>query len=106
MSISLVLEARYAQYSYALSGDEYSGLNWLDDAPKPSEAELLSQVDDVLHEIAVRSIEQARQAAYQIESDPLFFKYQRNEDGVTKAAWLAKVEEIRERYPMPEAPAE
>lgn len=52
------------------------------------------------------SVEQMRQQAYQLESDPLFFKYQRSEDGVTKAAWLAKVEEIRERYPLPEKPAE
>lgn len=54
------------------------------------------------HERAVAECEVLRQSAYQAESDPLFFKYQRSEDGVTKAAWLAKVEEIRERYPMPE----
>lgn len=54
---------------------------------------------------AVAETEQLRQAAYQLESDPLFFKYQRSEDGVTKAAWLAKVEEIRARYPMPQPSA-
>ena len=51
---------------------------------------------------AIAQVELQRQAAYVAESDPLFFNYQRSEDGVTKAAWLAKVDEIRERYPMPE----
>lgn len=57
------------------------------------------------HARAVKECETKRQLAYVAESDPLFFKYQRNEDGVTKAAWLAKVDEIRERYPMPETDA-
>jgi len=42
---------------------------------------------------------QARAAAYASESDPLFFKYQAGE--VTKEEWLAKREEIRNRYPYP-----
>jgi len=40
---------------------------------------------------------QARAAAYASEADPLFFKYQAGE--VTKEEWLAKREEIRNRYP-------
>lgn len=40
-----------------------------------------------------------RQAAYQKESDPLFFKYQRNE--CTEQDWLDKVTEIKQRYPKP-----
>lgn len=39
----------------------------------------------------------ARAAAYVKESDPLFFKYQRGE--VLKEDWLAKVDEIKARYP-------
>lgn len=53
----------------------------------------------------IAAVERNRQAAYQTESDPLFFTYQRQEDGVTKQAWLDKVAEIKERYPYPEAPA-
>lgn len=40
-----------------------------------------------------------RQGAYSQESDPIFFKSQRGE--ATEAEWLAKVEEIKERYPYP-----
>jgi hypothetical protein len=43
--------------------------------------------------------EALRQAAYIAESDPLFFKYQR--DDATKEEWLAKIDEIKARYPDP-----
>lgn len=39
----------------------------------------------------------ARAAAYSIEADPLFFKSQRGE--ATHEEWLAKVSEIKTRYP-------
>lgn len=45
----------------------------------------------------------ARAAAYVKESDPLFFKYQRGE--VLKEDWLAKVAEIKARYPDGVLPA-
>lgn len=38
-----------------------------------------------------------RRAAYESEADPLFFKSQRGE--ATVAEWLAKVEEIKTRFP-------
>jgi hypothetical protein len=42
-----------------------------------------------------------RRAAYTAEADPLFFKWQAGEG--TEADWLAKRQEIRDRYPYPEA---
>jgi hypothetical protein len=44
------------------------------------------------------SNKQARSQAYREESDPLFFKAERGE--TTREEWLAKVEEIRSRYPI------
>jgi hypothetical protein len=41
----------------------------------------------------------ARQFAYTQEADPLFFMSQRGE--ATESEWLAKVEEIKARYPYP-----
>jgi hypothetical protein len=38
-----------------------------------------------------------RASAYRNESDPLFFMMQRGE--ATEAQWLAKIEEIKQRYP-------
>jgi hypothetical protein len=45
--------------------------------------------------------EAARQAAYQLEADPLFFKWQRGT--ATEAEWLDMIAEIKLRYPYPEA---
>lgn len=42
-------------------------------------------------------IKAMRNAAYLSESDPLFFKWQRNE--IVQEEWLAKVQEIRDRFP-------
>lgn len=42
----------------------------------------------------------ARAAAYRAEADPLFFMSQRGE--ATTEEWLAKVAEIKSRYPYPE----
>lgn len=40
-----------------------------------------------------------RQSAYRDEADPLFFQWQAGE--ATEAEWLAKRQEIRDRYPYP-----
>lgn len=47
--------------------------------------------------------ETARQAAYTAEADPLFFKWQAGE--ATETEWKAKRQEIRDRFPYPEATA-
>lgn len=43
----------------------------------------------------------SRAMAYRTEADPLFFMSQRGE--ATEAEWLAKVEEIKARFPYPAA---
>lgn len=45
------------------------------------------------------TVESQRKAAYQEEADQLFFKWQAGEG--TEADWLAKRQEIRDRYPYP-----
>lgn len=47
----------------------------------------------------LQTINSMRQAAYEREADPLFFKIQRNE--ATQEEWLAKIAEIKARYPKP-----
>lgn len=43
------------------------------------------------------AVSAARQSAYSREADPLFFKSMRGE--VTQEEWIAKIDEIRARYP-------
>ena len=57
----------------------------LQDPPPPTAEEIAA------------SVTAARAAAYRDESDPLFFKSQRGE--ATMQEWLAKVQEIKARYP-------
>lgn len=42
-------------------------------------------------------IDARRQQAYQVEADPLFFKWQRGQ--ATEQEWLDKIAEIKQRYP-------
>jgi hypothetical protein len=56
-----------------------------------SEEEITQRQENLLN-----TAKQQRAEAYRNESDPLFFKAQRNE--ATMEEWLAKVEEIKLRY--------
>lgn len=69
--------------------------------PTPEELAEAAEAQAGEYARLVLEVEAMRQSAYQLESDPLFFKYQRSEDGVTKQAWLDKIDEIRERFPLP-----
>jgi len=42
-----------------------------------------------------------RQARYVQESDPLFFKWQRGENGVTKKEWISAIKQIKKEIPEP-----
>ena len=53
----------------------------------------------VAQEQAFASAQRNRQIAFQQEADPLLFKHLAGE--VDKADWLAKREEIRQRFPYP-----
>jgi hypothetical protein len=37
---ALILSTNYVGKQWALNGDSYDGLNWLDSSPKPTQAEL------------------------------------------------------------------
>jgi len=52
--------------------------------------------DKSVEEISLLN-EQYRKEAYRNESDPLFFKWQRDE--IDKQDWLDKVTEIKQRFP-------
>lgn len=60
-----------------------------------------------LYERKVQAVKESRHAAYIAPdgSDALFMKYQRQEDGVTKQAWLDRIAEINAAYPYPEPPS-
>lgn len=104
MDIPLILETNYAGSVWTLDGEEYAGLTWLSETPKPTKAALEKQWPAVEYQAQLDAVAEQRRIAYQLESDPLNFKYQETELAEDKTAWLAKKEEIKARYPEPAAP--
>ena len=101
MNISQILITNYSGKEWALTGADYSGLEWLDESPKPTEAELQSQWADVQYQVSYDAVTVARQTAYSAVggSDGIFFKYQRGE--ATKQEWLDAVTAINDANPYP-----
>ena len=97
-----VLTANYPGAQWSLSGNDYATLEWYDDTPKPSQAELDAAWPQVDYDNQVAAVEAAGLAAYQTESDPLFFEWQRG-DG-TEQAWLDAVAAVKAAHPYPPAP--
>lgn len=92
-----ILARHYAQHEWTLNGDDYEGLVWLSDAAKPSRAQLDALWDEVQTESAKESRDIARRAAYMVESDPVFFKWQRGE--ATEQDWLDAVAAVKAKHP-------
>lgn len=51
-----------------------------------------------------KAVEEARRAAYQVKTDPLFFGWQRGDN--TEQEWLDAVQAVKDANPYPEAPAQ
>ena len=89
---------------WSLSDNDYSTLKWYSESPKPSKKTLDEAWPQVQYEQELEQVQQARHARYVAESDPLFFKAQRDEDGVTLDDWKAAVAQIKADLPEPTPP--
>jgi hypothetical protein len=97
-----VLVANYPGAQWSLSDNDYDTLEWYDDTPKPSQADLDAAWPQVDYDNQVAAVENARRADYEATSDPLFFEWQRG-DG-TEQAWLDAVAAVKAAHPYPPAP--
>jgi ABC-type Fe3+-hydroxamate transport system substrate-binding protein len=97
MNFALILETNYGNKQWSMSGEAYDGITWLDESPKPTEEEMANLWQQTQVIVQNKQADRSRKNAYQIESDPLFFKTQRGE--ATIEEWQAKIEEIKQRYP-------
>jgi hypothetical protein len=100
MDISIILSRKFQGFQWTLNGDDYAGLTWLSDTPKPTEKALEALWPEVQYEVAYEQVEKARQGAYRETSDPIFFEYQRGDK--TEAEWLAAVQAVKDAHPYPE----
>ena len=97
-----VLSANYSTSEWVMNGDDYDGLIWLSDTDKPTQAELDAAWPQVNYNNQVALVEAARLAAYEQQSDPLYFKWQRGD--ATEAEWRAAVAKVKADNPYPSAP--
>ena len=102
MDIPSVLESIRPGAAWTLNGDDYAGLTWLDDSPKPTQAELDAGWPQVEYDRAYAQVEAQRHAAYISDADPLFFKWQRGSG--TEQAWRDAVQAVKDAHPYPDAP--
>ena len=98
----LILITNYPGTQWTLNGNDYEGLTWLDDTPKPTQAELDAQWPLVEYKNQVAAVETARRSAYEQQSDGLFFEWQRGDN--TEAAWREAVAKVKLAHPYPPAP--
>lgn len=97
MDIALVISKIRPNAKWSLNGNRFETLQWFDESEKPSYQEILDAWQHLSVELENKKIENLRKSAYREESDPIFFEYQRGD--VEKEVWLAKVQEIKGRYP-------
>ncbi len=99
-----VLAMNYPNSLWILDGDDYSGLTWLSNTTKPTQAELDAQWPIVAYNMQVAAVETTRRTQYEAQSDGLFFEWQRGTN--TKEAWEAAVQAVKDANPYPAEPKE
>jgi hypothetical protein len=99
MDIPQILMKRYPDSEWYTNGEDYSGLTWLSETPKPTKAKLEKLWPEVEYEIAYEAVEQARAEAYRETTDPIFFQYQRGDK--TEQEWLDAVRAVKDAHPYP-----
>jgi hypothetical protein len=82
-------------YAYAADGSQDAYIKEGLIPISQEQALAITNPPETPEQVAERTSAQ-RKAAYETEADPLFFKAQRGE--ATMEDWLAKVEEIKQRY--------
>ena len=97
-----VLTAIRPGAEWSLNNNDYATLEWYSDSPKPTKKTLDDAWPQVQYDGEHATVEAARRARYQAETDGLFFEAQR--EGGDLTAWKAAVDQIKADLPYPTAP--
>ena len=102
MNIPAILESLRPGASWTLNGETYDDLLWRDDTQtKPTTQEIKDAWVTVEPASIKDNISRQRNAAYAIETDPLFFRWQAGR-GVEQT-WLDARAAVQARLPYPTA---
>lgn len=99
---SLILSLFYPDALWNMNANDYATLDWQSDQPKPTQIQLDALWPQAQYQQQVAAIEQARLVAYEQQSDPVFFKWQRGD--ATEADWREAVAKVKLENPYPPAP--
>jgi len=97
-----ILTANYVGAQWNMVGDDYSGLDWLDSTPKPTQAELDAQWPTVAYNQQYATVEANRRTQYEAQSDGIYFAWQRAD--ATEIEWRNAVAKVKADNPYPSAP--
>jgi hypothetical protein len=97
-----VLSANYPGSQWTLNNNDYATLQWLSDTPKPTQAQLDAAWPEVDYANQIAIVEANRRAAYEEQSDGLFFEWQRGD--ATETQWRAAVAKVKANNPYPPKP--
>jgi len=79
-----------------IRGQSYEGLEWFDDRPKPTEAEITAEVARLQAEYANNEYQRQRAQAYPSIADQLDTIYHEGID-----SWKATIAAVKQEYPKP-----
>jgi hypothetical protein len=97
-----VLVALRPDASWSLDENDFGSLVWHGPGDPPTLAECDAAWPQVQYERARAKIEEARRRAYQFDSDPLYFRWQRGD--TTEQEWLDAVLAVKAAHPWPDTP--
>jgi hypothetical protein len=97
-----VLSALYPDAEWSLNGDDYAGLTWLSDSPKPTKKELDAAWPQVQYDRSYARVRAARHTAYAAPDGPdaIFLQWQRGD--ATEQDWLDAVQAVKDAHPYPD----
>ena len=98
INYSQILTLNYAGTQWALYGEEYSGLEWYDSTPKPTQEELDALWGPLLAERARTAYIDLRVAEYPPIGDQLDALWK---GGDAAAEMLVIVQAVKTKYPKP-----
>jgi ABC-type nitrate/sulfonate/bicarbonate transport system substrate-binding protein len=101
MDIVEILRQKYPNTLWVVTGNDYEGLEWLNDSPKPTEKELADAWPEVQQAREVEAVRLARHTAYAAPDGPdaIFLQYQRGD--ATEKQWLDAVKAVKKAHPYP-----
>ena len=95
------LRSLYPNSSWSINGDNYDGLNWLDETqPKPNEATLIEEYNRLRAEEDKNAYKAERALEYPSIQEQLDMQYWDKINGTNN--WEQAIQAVKEKYPKPE----